>query len=587
MPFFGDDRVTITAINTGGGIVASRTSGQTPCFVQVSASAITATGTSRPFEDLEFRWDFDDPDGEEYFTKPTDGLRINANVAQCGPEAAYCYRSAGTYTVTLTIRGKNGSGYTTATVTQDITVSAYSGTDYYFDSVSGSDSNDGLSEGAPKQTMSALNTAVASNRRFNLKRGSHWAGTTGFAPNGAAYSGIRLQPYGSGADPIIEITSGTNLPVNITNGSAGSALSKSDFVFSNIYFLASVADVGAANVGTVSNATAESSHIYFDNCNFECVAGNSNVVNLQYGTPAITGTGLWNCNISCPLTANLGNRMGFYGGAYEWHFHVGGEIVGGGSNITLDHHIYPQVRNHSLYRWIDFGFGEGKNYCINTNYTKIGGSLEYADYHLISECNMSGTLRAVDASDGNNDPANILFRSFVIERNKMSGLSGDGLMLFYCCETMTVRYNEVSGCDGGRWFVPNSGLDDIFAGKIYWNKVYRSSGSAAVINYPGTWTVAQHIADNIIVDVRSTARLAEIDFSDQDSAGTVIDGNQYYAPNDSTPFYDGASTQQSFAQWQSAGFDADGLNADPAWIDPANGVFDVPAGRVVFTVRPA
>src|SRR5580704_799835 len=94
--FQGNPNVTVTAIDVSGGIVCSRTSGQIPCFLQVSASAITATGTAVPYEDLSYSWDFGDSSGSELFTNPVTGKVVNVNDAQAGPEAAYCYRSAGT-----------------------------------------------------------------------------------------------------------------------------------------------------------------------------------------------------------------------------------------------------------------------------------------------------------------------------------------------------------------------------------------------------------------------------------------------------------------------------------------------------------
>ncbi len=198
-----------------------------------------------------------------------------------------------------------------------------------------------------------------------------------------------------------------------------------------------------------------------------------------------------------------------------------------------------------------------------------------------------GTLRAYDASNGANDPTETLFRNFVAEGNDFYGLPGDGNILFYCAETMAVRDNRVWGCSG-RWFAPDSGLDDIFAGSVYRNEVYRSSvESGTIISCGGTWTVAQQITDNVIEDARTTARLISLDFSDHASASSVIDYNQWYAPNDSNgqPFYDGAE-DESFATWQSAGFDANGSVADPGWTAPANGVFDAPAaGYVRFTTR--
>src|SRR4051794_22411707 len=82
-PFRGDPNARFTSVDTGRGIVLSRASGQLPAFVHVSASAILAAGeildgsgnaisraALRPYERLEYRWDFGDPDGTEIFNDP-------------------------------------------------------------------------------------------------------------------------------------------------------------------------------------------------------------------------------------------------------------------------------------------------------------------------------------------------------------------------------------------------------------------------------------------------------------------------------------------------------------------------------------
>src|SRR5690348_10562533 len=133
--FYGNPNVTITSI--AGSIVLSRTSGNTPAFVHASASGITATGTDYPFRDLEFKWDFGDSASTEFVYNPAQGRYENSN-RQKGPEAIHVYRSAtgSPFTITLTVRGKNGSGYTTATFTTTFTVSTYSPASgpWYFDS---------------------------------------------------------------------------------------------------------------------------------------------------------------------------------------------------------------------------------------------------------------------------------------------------------------------------------------------------------------------------------------------------------------------------------------------------------------------
>lgn len=220
--FQGNPNVTITAIDTSGGIACSRTSGKTPCFIQVSASAIIATGTSVPYEDLSYSWNFGDPSGTEVFTNPVTGGIVNANNGQVGPEAAYCYRSAGTYTVTLTMIGKNGSGYTVATKTQAITVSAWSPANtWYYDAASAGGNGTTSALSGPNAAYADLTTltnnvsVVASgDTQIYFARGSHWIST--------AYvdffktTGLRVSPTpGSvGANPIMECATETSSPGN-------------------------------------------------------------------------------------------------------------------------------------------------------------------------------------------------------------------------------------------------------------------------------------------------------------------------------------------------------------------------------------
>ncbi|WP_197446286.1 S8 family serine peptidase [Tautonia plasticadhaerens] len=90
-------------------ITITRTSGTEPFVVQVSA-AETTTGAGNPFTDLEYTWDFGDPGGQELFVHPVSGALIDANTGQEGPEAAYVYRAPGSYSITLTVRGKDESG---------------------------------------------------------------------------------------------------------------------------------------------------------------------------------------------------------------------------------------------------------------------------------------------------------------------------------------------------------------------------------------------------------------------------------------------------------------------------------------------
>lgn len=91
-------------------IIASRTpSGITPCHLMVSASETTCNAGDA-YSDLHYEWDFGDTSGSETTTDYYNGKTVNLNNCQQGPEAAYIYRTAGEFTVTLTVKGKDENG---------------------------------------------------------------------------------------------------------------------------------------------------------------------------------------------------------------------------------------------------------------------------------------------------------------------------------------------------------------------------------------------------------------------------------------------------------------------------------------------
>lgn len=107
-------------------LTITRASGYAPCAVHVHAESVTATFSDggaavaallgRAFDaylDLDFSWDFGDSGGTELFTHPVTGATANANSDQKGPQAAYLYRTTGTKTITLTVRGWTGAAYVT------------------------------------------------------------------------------------------------------------------------------------------------------------------------------------------------------------------------------------------------------------------------------------------------------------------------------------------------------------------------------------------------------------------------------------------------------------------------------------------
>lgn len=287
--FYGDPNTSIASIDVSGGINMSRTSGQTPAFVHVSASAILATGSVldgsgnpiggaalRPYERLEYNWDFGDVTGTEVFTDPFTGILRNANHDQWGPEAVYCYRNAGTgtYTITLRIRGKSGSGYVYATATKTFTVTTFnaSGGSFYYDSINGNDAWDGTHPNnnngggqGPKQTLWGTTSAISGAGQVNgtniaiyLAYGSSWPQSARTLKFNSGTS-IRIAAYpgavpGSVIKPkLITSSDATNGCVDFQSGPTN------DVVLSNLDIsVASSATIGGTvvNLSRSGNASA-------------------------------------------------------------------------------------------------------------------------------------------------------------------------------------------------------------------------------------------------------------------------------------------------------------------------------------------
>lgn len=81
-----------------------------------------------------------------------------------------------------------------------------SGTIYYVDIVSGSDSNNGTSTSTPWRTVAKINSSTfGSGDQILFKRGGTWSGTTLIPPSsGTAAAPIVFSAYGNGPDPILD-----------------------------------------------------------------------------------------------------------------------------------------------------------------------------------------------------------------------------------------------------------------------------------------------------------------------------------------------------------------------------------------------
>ena len=132
-------------------------------------------------------------------------------------------------------------------------------TQYWVDPTAGSDSNDGLSIGAPKATLAAAIGAATDNSYtiFNLKRGEVFPETITLTKGGSSEtSPFAFRAYGSGARPQLQ-SSGTPMTIgtdadnclfrsvafwpaswalNDAPATGGNAIRCRDYAFTNLYF---------------------------------------------------------------------------------------------------------------------------------------------------------------------------------------------------------------------------------------------------------------------------------------------------------------------------------------------------------------
>lgn len=567
--FYGNPNVNISSIDVSGGIELSRASGQTPAFVQVSACNIGLTGTAvngnvSPYEDAEYRWDFGDPFGTETFTDPNQGTTVNANSDQIGPEAAYCYRTAGSYTITLNIKAKTSSGYITSQVTGTFVATAFSGTVRYFDSNSpaGSGGN-GLTPATawndPTLQAHMAGMLTSDDQDVRIARGSTWT-----VANDASLhlmmvisgSRIRIGPY----TPVSGLTANPVFTVDGSNGnnkciSMAPLTAKSDIVISSIDLIGNGAGIALISVQPVGGTLAD---FYMDK-----IRGTQN--STQVGTCLATvrpdetavaagqddmvRVGRWGTQFT------RGSSMQGFGdqyGAQSWNFWLGTSIVGANGRVNLFDHAYncETTDNHGLFRWCSQAgstggiavngnvYGHGPFHIVDWQNNNLKG---YGKFYLIADCNFAESGGGVEFNNVNNSPyinsndRTGLFQFCIIERTAIHNTAGGSVQTIQSCISFTSRDNWFWGVTSGAQFFKSNGVDPNGSGLSCYpitnithdgigtatcNSAYRSNGIVPVSPFSAGFNVS---GGPISVTIDSGAYAGNY-------TGTVIDGNTFSFP---------------------------------------------------------
>jgi len=205
--------VTVTAAAGGAitpALVPSRMSGVAPLYVFFDASGTTAQATTRPFHELEYRWDFGDTASGSWTSTPA-MPNLSRNQAT-GPVAAHVFESPGAYTVSLTVLDGTGAA------TQSVQISV-SDPDTVFAAntlcvgnslpVAGSGSCPaGAAVLQSGDFDAAINNNIASRKRILFRRGD--AFTSDASANILLTGPGLIGAFGSGAAPVVNITANNN-----------------------------------------------------------------------------------------------------------------------------------------------------------------------------------------------------------------------------------------------------------------------------------------------------------------------------------------------------------------------------------------
>jgi len=597
------------------GIATSRTSGETPAFVQVSASGIGAAGNSTltPFTDLEYHWNCGQA-ASENFTRPTDGVAVDANVDQVGPEAVCVYRGSdfsGTpKTITLTVKAWNGSSVITQQTTTTFTSSEFvpaagSGggglAEWWFcPSASGAGSGDGKSAGGcftakdPQTNIAPLINSGATPKvktSIHIQRGSGFVlgdngGTSGIWSINIGINGLRIDDCsdyhctakftggaGGDVDPTLTNTTVSATPVLFqTNTKA-----KQNIVISNLAIVQSKNTLGCWQF-TPADFTVAMDNIYLDRGSCDMTAQTNSVDALTFS--GLSNLGVWGTSITQPDVHSVNNVKAIGGSLYhDWWFFVGQNLSGWGPGGGLEgtsHAFYifgaplaSQLANsfyttnhHILARWENVFDGSGKDNALKILLHQGGG------FFVMDQNSATQIDNMVDINTDPNqrDNINISFYNIICSGNAFFNINGaqgttctSGTNFF----TYTVRDNRswAAGTNNPKMMEANvnSGLD--LTMNMYRNCSYVANNILALNFQEATTTFGanytypnkQVITDNTFWANTASGRLVADVWSHFVTNGSVFARQKYYTQA-ASPFLDGA-TGKSFAAWQANNWD--------------------------------
>ncbi len=508
---------------------ASRLSGVAPLSVFFDAMGTTASATTRPFHDLEYRWDFGDPLGSPVSgTKWNRGSRAGVSLRNeaTGAVAAHVYETPGTYTVALNVTdGTNTvSNSCTQILVQDPNVIfALTNTICVGATSTPTAGSGGCPAGANTAQQpnfaTITSTYATTGERVLLKRGDTFTTAT-TAMLTATGPGI-VGAYGSGAKPLINMTGNTD---TLGFGNSGATGMVADLRVMDLAFDGGGTSVshGIGNVaggGGITQVTA----LRLDFTRFETSIGfgaenlnwanNSNSRSHTIDQLAVVDCTTTNGNNTSYSGYNSGNRVAFMGNSFENgglqnRYDQLGNLLGAGTHIlrfpflnraviSNNDILHPGGTRAVIKMHAPFWIAGVPDTTDKSNYSSALNGDGYTKYVIISDNQMVSAQEpwqvAVSPQDAANDER---LHDVILERNLHIGTASTQVTQVIRAQEITSRNNIfLAGSANYSYFAQvdvDGGEPPASNVRIYNNTMYKSGGTVnnsdgfTIVNMPNT-----------------------------------------------------------------------------------------------------
>ena len=503
---------SVTHASITPSISPSRTTGVAPLAVFFDASATTGTGTTRPFHEIEYDWNFGDNDESvwNYGSHVGDGTATEKKNRAKGPVAAHVFEFAGTYTVTLSLF--DGTDTTTATqvitVTDPLTVFSGTNTICIAATVVPVANSDGCPSGAAVAQQSdwatIVSTYVATGKRILLRHDNTF--TTATAPSITVTGPGTIGMYGSGAKPILQATA--DIDGGLIQLSSQSTPGIGDWRFMDLEF-----DSDGHSTRAISPS-----------------GGINQVTYLRLYSHVTSYSFLWSASILDYWNNNGSPGHTIYDqiamvdcktfGSYTSYIYAKRLMIMGNdfnNNLEGEHTIRAQYVNGAVI---------SNNTLQGQAPTKSALTIRASHY---------GAANSVATTSNNGVSENI-----VVSGNKLLGNAGDNWTVFYGPQGAIYdeRINDI--ITERNWFVAGSGTSQLgvlqAANHTIRNNIFDNTAGGDPITIasnpayvPATWSHDVSVYNNTMYSARSTASFDAVSIHGG-SSSVILKNNIAYAP---------------------------------------------------------